>query len=170
VKDSVKTLTNLLKVERIRAGRGMTGLPLASLCLHGVHPVLQDSVHRLLGKISRVWGFWERNFVEADRSGWLQNCWAQTAVKVAARPVSDAAFCSSTKAYSLAPKEAPTTTVRKAMRALKRMEDIPYSGFIVAGYEDEMQRFLASNPGLRERFRRCFTFPDFTPTELFAVF
>ena len=53
---------------------------------------------------------------------------------------------------------------------LKRMED--YRGnFIViaAGYTDNMRRFLESNPGLKSRFDRTFTFEDFEPADLNAI-
>jgi len=41
---------------------------------------------------------------------------------------------------------------------------------VVAGYPDEMFRFLESNPGLASRFSRRFTFDDFSPAELETIF
>ena len=40
---------------------------------------------------------------------------------------------------------------------------------IVAGYPDEMQRFIDSNAGLRSRFKHHYDFKDFVPQELNAI-
>jgi SpoVK/Ycf46/Vps4 family AAA+-type ATPase len=41
---------------------------------------------------------------------------------------------------------------------------------IVAGYEEEMQEFLNSNPVLRRRFTNFIHFPDYTPAECAQIF
>ncbi len=53
---------------------------------------------------------------------------------------------------------------------LKRMED--YRNrlvVIVAGYPRLMHHFLQSNPGLRSRFSREISFPDYSTNELVAI-
>jgi Holliday junction resolvasome RuvABC ATP-dependent DNA helicase subunit len=51
------------------------------------------------------------------------------------------------------------------------MEDMR-EGFavIAAGYTDEMERFINSNPGLKSRFSRYFYFNHYTPDELVKIF
>jgi hypothetical protein len=41
---------------------------------------------------------------------------------------------------------------------------------IVAGYPREMERFMASNPGLASRFPKTLSFSDYDDDELFAIF
>ena len=43
-------------------------------------------------------------------------------------------------------------------------------GVIVAGYPDDMDRFINSNDGLRSRFEQEFILPDYTAEELTEIF
>ena len=40
---------------------------------------------------------------------------------------------------------------------------------VMAGYPDEMEELIASNPGLRSRFPKVIHFPDYTTDELLAI-
>ena len=53
---------------------------------------------------------------------------------------------------------------------LKRAEDDRTELIIIlAGYEKQMEGFLASNPGLNSRFGLRVKFPTYTPAELMAL-
>jgi SpoVK/Ycf46/Vps4 family AAA+-type ATPase len=41
---------------------------------------------------------------------------------------------------------------------------------VVAGYPDEMQTLIDTNPGLKSRFARTLEFPDYTTDELVRIF
>lgn len=54
---------------------------------------------------------------------------------------------------------------------LKAMEDNRDKFIvIVAGYPDLMEGFINSNPGLRSRFNKVFSFPDYSASELYQIF
>ncbi|MEM7801826.1 MAG: AAA family ATPase, partial [Chloroflexota bacterium] len=77
------------------------------------------------------------------------------------------------EAYSLMPRESSGRDFgQEAIEALlKRMED--HRGefaLIIAGYADEMHRFLDANPGVRSRFNRYLFFDHYNPEELAGIF
>ena len=76
------------------------------------------------------------------------------------------------EAYALARGEERLDFGDEAIETLlKRMEDNRHRlVVIVAGYPRLMDRFLESNPGLRSRFSREITFPDYSTEELVAIF
>ncbi|NHM25610.1 stage V sporulation protein K [Desulfofundulus sp. TPOSR] len=74
------------------------------------------------------------------------------------------------EAYSLA-RGGEKDFGREAIDALvKGMEDHKDNLILIlAGYRQEMEWFMESNPGLRSRFPIHITFPDYTTTELLAI-
>jgi len=75
------------------------------------------------------------------------------------------------EAYALTSKEGNDFGQEAVETLLKAMEDNRDDlVVIVAGYEDLMEDFISSNPGLESRFNRYFIFEDYTADELFAIF
>ena len=76
------------------------------------------------------------------------------------------------EAYTLARSDGQDTFGQEAIDTLlKRMEDDrDRLVVIVAGYTDEMKRFIGSNPGLSSRFNRYIDFPDYSADDLFEIF
>ena len=135
----------------------------------------KTTVARIVARIYKDLGILKSgHMVETDRSGLVAEYMGQTAVKTNA--ICDSALNGVLfidEAYALVPKndnggdygqEAISTL-------LKRMEDDRDKlVVIIAGYPDEMKRFINSNPGLQSRFNRYINFPDYTPEELTKIF
>ncbi len=132
----------------------------------------KTTVARILTQIYKALGIIERgNLVECDRQSLVGGYVGQTAIKtgeVIDRAMGGVLFID--EAYSLTEGGNSDYGKEAIEIILKRMED--YRGnFIViaAGYTDNMRRFIESNPGLKSRFDRTFTFEDFEPNDLYEI-
>ncbi len=134
----------------------------------------KTTVARILSRIYRGLGILEKgHLVEVDREGLVAGYVGQTAIKTAEK-VSEAmgGILFIDEAYSLASaKGSPHDFGAEAIQIiLKRMEDFRGRfGVIVAGYTENMQEFINSNPGLQSRFDKYFEFPDYAPNEMFTI-
>ncbi len=134
----------------------------------------KTTVARILSKIYKGLGILEKgHLVEVDREGLVAGYIGQTAIKTAEK-VTEAmgGILFIDEAYSLAHAKGYSNDFgnESIQVILKRMEDMRGKfGVIVAGYTENMQEFINSNPGLRSRFDKYFEFPDYTPEEMFII-
>jgi len=108
---------------------------------------------------------------ETDRSGLVAGYVGQTALKVkevVEKAVGGVLFID--EAYALASSGANDFGGEAIDTLVKLMEDHRDNlVVIVAGYTEEMKRFLKSNTGLVSRFNRFIHFPDYTTQELVEI-
>ncbi|MBK7172065.1 MAG: AAA family ATPase [Bacteroidales bacterium] len=175
IKRDVEDLMKYIRIEKLRQQRGLNVNPVA---LHSVFSgppgTGKTTVARLLGKIFKAMGLLKKgHVVEVDRSGLVAEYIGQTALKT--NKIIDTALDGILfidEAYSLAPEEDPRDFGKEAIETLlKRMEDSRDRLIvIVAGYTQEMKRFIEANPGLQSRFTRYFFFEDYSPQQLSDIF
>ena len=175
VKIGVRDLTNLVKVNQLRKAQGLK-TPERSLHLvfYGNPGTGKTTVARLIGQIYRALGALNKGHcVETDRGGLVGEYVGHTAPKTKAvltKALGGVLFID--EAYALAPQDSARDFGQEAVDTLlKFMEDHREDlAVIVAGYPDEMKRFLTSNPGLQSRFPNKLFFDDYTSDELVLIF
>ena len=173
VKRDVVSLANFIKMKQMREAKGLKAPSISYHCVFTGNPGTgKTTVARILAGIFKELGILRSgHLVETDRSGLVAEYVGQTAIKT--NKIIDTALDGVLfvdEAYTLVGgqndygKEAIATL-------LKRMEDDRDRLIVIlAGYSNEMEDFINSNPGLRSRFNRYIYFPDYSASELFQIF
>ncbi len=132
----------------------------------------KTTVARIIGKIYKALGLLEKGHViECERESLVAGFLGQTAIKTKEqieRAKGGVLFID--EAYALAGNSKDDFGKEAIEVILKNMEDMRGQfSVIVAGYPDNMNVFLESNPGLKSRFDHTFIFEDYSAEELFEI-
>lgn len=174
VKSEINSLTNYIKIQKMREEKGMRVTPVSLHCVFTGNPGTgKTTVARIVSEIYKELGLLKKgHLVETDRSGLVAEYVGQTAVKT--NNIIDSALDGILfidEAYSLVEGGNSDYGKEAIATLLKRMEDDRKRLVVIlAGYTDEMKRFIDSNPGLQSRFNRYIEFPDYSAEELLQIF
>lgn len=175
VKGEVRSLANYVKVQKARKEKGLKTTSLNyHLVFTGSPGTGKTTVARIVARIYKDLGILKKgHLVETDRSGLIGQYVGQTAPRV--NQMCDSALGGVLfidEAYALTQSDASTDYGKEAVATLlKRMEDDrDRLVVIVAGYTNEMKKFIDTNPGLESRFNRYIHFPDYSADDLYKIF
>lgn len=173
----VEEVMSLVDLVRLQKQREEQGLPLLVFSHHmvfsGSPGTGKTTVARIVGKIFKEIGLLKSgHVVEVERGDLVGEYIGHTApktLKVIERAMDGLLFID--EAYTLAPKNERDFGPEAIATLLKAMEDHRERLIvIVAGYVEEMERFIQSNPGLESRFKVVVHFDDYDPLTVASIF
>ncbi len=174
IKEDIEAMMDFVKIQKLRKEHGLNG---SSLSLHtafiGNPGTGKTTVARLMGEYFRSLGVLKKgHLVEVSKSDLVGQFVGSTAGKT--NQVIDSALDGILfidEAYALA-EGGENDYGREAINVLvERMDKERHRlAVFMAGYDENMKKFLQFNPGLASRVTRKFYFKDYTGPELMQIF
>ncbi|MEZ4911904.1 MAG: AAA family ATPase [Saprospiraceae bacterium] len=176
IKTRVKNHAKYLEFIKLRKEKGFLENEQANLhvVFTGNPGTGKTTVAKMMGQLYRKMGLLSKGHVmEVDRGDLVGEYIGQTAPKVKdVIEKSRGGVLFIDEAYALARSNDDTKDFGKEAIEILVREMSNGKGdlaIVVAGYPKEMKHFIASNPGLKSRFKHFFEFPDYLPQELIEI-
>lgn len=173
VKKEVNNLINTVSVYNLRRQQGLKTVDMSLHMVFSGNPGTgKTMIARLMARIYKSLGILSKgHLVEVDRSRLVAGYVGQTATKTheaIEKAMGGVLFID--EAYMLSSKSENDFGQEAIDTILKAMEDHREDlVVIVAGYDDLMDEFIHSNPGLESRFNRYMHFEDYSTEEMLAI-
>jgi SpoVK/Ycf46/Vps4 family AAA+-type ATPase len=175
VKQQVKNWQNKIKVENIRKEQGIfsSNSSVGHMVFAGNPGTGKTEVARIVGRILFSLGQSTKSEIRAvTRSDLVGQYLGQTAPRVRrvfAEATGGVLFID--EAYSLVSGDNDSFGNEAVTELITCVENMRSNvTVILAGYKNQMDEFLATNPGLKSRFRTMINFEDYSPTDLLLIF
>lgn len=175
VKKEITTLENMIKANARLTAMGIPPVDVAKHMVFTGNPGTgKTTVARIVAQILKENGILSKGqLVETNRGGLVGQYIGHTDPKTRAKvkeAIGGVLFID--EAYSLVPEDDGKDFGPEAVAALLTMMEDHRDDLvvIVAGYKEEMHRFIDSNPGLKSRFATFIDFPDYTPEQMQQIF
>lgn len=174
VKQEIELTINEIQYQRLLEKQGASPVTMSRHMVFTGNPGTgKTTIARILGEIYKHLGVLSKgHMVETDRAGLVAGYLGQTAIRtdeVISSALGGILFID--EAYSLTTEDRDQFGQEAIDTLLKRMEDHRDDLIvIVAGYPQEMSRFVNSNPGLQSRFTKYIHFDDYDASELEEIF
>lgn len=173
LKVEMRSLISFVKMQRYRMKKGLSPVPIQLHAVFTGNPGTgKTTVAKIYAELLKECGILKRgHLIVASRADFVAGYVGQTAGKTKKKireALGGVLFID--EAYSLFSstsgdfgKEVIDTLVDEMT---KHNENLVV---VLAGYPDEMDLLLESNPGLRSRFKKFFLFPDYSSEELLEI-
>jgi len=174
VKKEIRDIYSYIKNQIIRKEKGLKTRPISyHMIFYGPPGTGKTTVARLIGEMFKELGILKMgHFIEADRSQLVAGYLGQTSIKV--NNVVDNALDGILfidEAYSLYSKQEDFFAKEAVNTLIKRIEDDRDRLIVIlAGYKEQMETFIESNPGFKSRFNIHLNFKNYNKEELLEIF
>ena len=174
IKKEVSNLINMVTVYKMRKAHDLPTLDMSLHMVFSGNPGTgKTMIARLMSRVYHSLGILSKgHLIEVDRSGLVAGYVGQTAIKTGEavkKALGGVLFID--EAYALNGGGENDFGQEAIDTLLKAMEDHRDDlVVIVAGYDDLMDAFIHSNPGLESRFNRYLHFDDYSLDEMIEIF